>query len=72
MSDIRKSFGEIDSFLYMCIENIPVIRTSFIGYKNMSDISLIPDNFLITGIIGVKFCPKVTKSEGAGREYSIR
>ena len=51
--DIRTSFGETDSFLYMCIENIPVIRTSNIGYKKISDIrtySLIHDNVLITGI----------------------
>ena len=53
ISDIITSFGETDSFLYMCIDNIPVIRTSNTGYKNISDIrtySLIPDKVLITGI----------------------
>ena len=49
ISDIRTSFGETDSFLYMYIENIPIIRVSNIVYKNISDIgtySLFPDNVL--------------------------
>ena len=35
ISDMRTSFWETDSFLYVYIESIPVIRTSNnIGYKN--------------------------------------
>ena len=40
ISDIRTSFGETDSFLYMCIDNMPV--KEHIGYKN-----LIVENILV-------------------------
>ena len=34
ISDIRTSFWEIDSFLYMCIENILVVRRTNIGISS--------------------------------------